>query len=74
MLASVVFFPVHLSVSELHSYKEYGLVIKMLDFTLNEHCLKEKKIKYTGEKWSGNCCILCLQKEEKMFSVIIVKW
>lgn len=32
-----LFFPVHLSVSELHSYKEYGLVSKMLDFNLNEY-------------------------------------
>jgi len=43
MLASVVFFPVHLSVSELHLYKQYGLFIKMLNFKLNEPCLKEKK-------------------------------
>ncbi len=36
-------FSCALSVSELQPYKEYGLVIKMLDFTLNEPCLMENK-------------------------------
>lgn len=43
-------FSCALSVSELHSYKEYGLVIKMLDFTLNEPCLRSKKIKIYWRK------------------------